>query len=140
MRRAAKPDRKGTARPKAKKTNRNYIRGRAFEWEILNVIKSHHGWYAIRAAGSHGKYDIIAGRKWITWAFQLKTRVPTKEETEDLVHASLGWWAYHCMVWKGVDGRPEYKAWCNGLPMPQKHTPPIFPDKPPSTEGEKSEE
>jgi Holliday junction resolvase len=43
-------------------TNKNYIRGRSFEYEIINLLKHHlpkNKYTIIRTAGSHSPIDII---------------------------------------------------------------------------------
>jgi len=39
--------------------NRNYNRGRAYEYKAKKALEQ-QGWTVIRAAGSHGPYDLIA--------------------------------------------------------------------------------
>lgn len=39
--------------------NRNYNRGRAYEYKAKKALEL-EGWTVIRAAGSHGPYDLIA--------------------------------------------------------------------------------
>lgn len=41
--------------------NKNYQRGRRFEWEVKKDLES-QGWIVVRTAGSHGLWDIIAFR------------------------------------------------------------------------------
>lgn len=42
--------------------NRNYLRGRRFEWQLKKDLES-QGWFVYRTAGSHGIYDLIALRE-----------------------------------------------------------------------------
>jgi hypothetical protein len=39
--------------------NKNYINGRSLEYRIKNILKE-NGFYVVRSAGSHGKWDLIA--------------------------------------------------------------------------------
>lgn len=39
--------------------NKNYLRGRRLEWQVQKDLEK-AGWHAVRTAGSHGAYDIIA--------------------------------------------------------------------------------
>lgn len=39
--------------------NKNYLRGRRFEWQVKKDLEA-EGWIALRTAGSHGCWDIIA--------------------------------------------------------------------------------
>lgn len=39
--------------------NNNYTRGAAYERKVKETLES-HGWYAVRAAGSHGLTDVVA--------------------------------------------------------------------------------
>ena len=40
-------------------TNSRYVAGRAFEYKVAKQLKE-EGWQVIRAAGSHGPYDLVA--------------------------------------------------------------------------------
>lgn len=40
-------------------SNRNYLAGRRLEYETIKT-KQNEGYEAVRTAGSHGKYDVIA--------------------------------------------------------------------------------
>lgn len=40
--------------------NKNYIRGRKFEWELMETLQNRGADMVFRTAGSHGKYDVIA--------------------------------------------------------------------------------
>ena len=61
-------------------TNVNYIKGRAFENYVANYLRR-NGFYVIRAAGSHGVYDLVAIRNGIAYGIQCKTngRLSRKE-------------------------------------------------------------
>ena len=39
--------------------NRNYLRGRAHEYQVKKELEK-DGWLVIRAAGSHGLFDLVA--------------------------------------------------------------------------------
>jgi len=41
--------------------NVNYQRGRRLEWQVKKDLEA-DGWHAMRTAGSHGAYDIVAVR------------------------------------------------------------------------------
>lgn len=41
--------------------NNNYVRGAAFERQVKAYLEA-QGWFAIRAAGSHGLVDVLAIR------------------------------------------------------------------------------
>jgi Holliday junction resolvase len=41
--------------------NKNYLRGRRLEWQVKKDLER-DGWIAVRTAGSHGHWDIIAFR------------------------------------------------------------------------------
>lgn len=45
-----------------KKENRNYVKGRAYEYKIATIFRR-KGYYVIRAAGSHGSADLVAVKK-----------------------------------------------------------------------------
>lgn len=40
-------------------TNRNYVRGRSYEYKIAKKLRA-EGWEVLRTAGSHGAFDLIA--------------------------------------------------------------------------------
>ena len=42
-----------------KKENRNYVKGRTFEYKIATIFRR-KGYYVVRAAGSHGPADLVA--------------------------------------------------------------------------------
>jgi Holliday junction resolvase len=42
--------------------NKNYVRGRAFEYKIATFMRR-KGYFVIRAAGSHGVSDLVAMKK-----------------------------------------------------------------------------
>lgn len=42
--------------------NKNYVRGRAFEYKIATLMRR-KGYFVIRAAGSHGVSDLVAMKK-----------------------------------------------------------------------------
>lgn len=52
-------------------TNRNYVRGRAFEYEVVKLFKD-KGWLTIRASGSHGVADVVAIKDSICLLIQCK--------------------------------------------------------------------
>lgn len=39
--------------------NKNYLRGRRLEWQVKKDLED-KGWLAVRTAGSHGHWDVIA--------------------------------------------------------------------------------
>lgn len=51
-----------------KKENRNYVKGRTFEYKIATVFKR-KGYYVVRAAGSHGPADLVAVKKGLRPVF-----------------------------------------------------------------------
>jgi len=58
--------------------NRNYIRGRAHEYDVKSILEQ-HGYTVVRAAGSHSPFDLVAVRdtgKTIkeVWLLQLKVK------------------------------------------------------------------
>jgi hypothetical protein len=52
-------------------TNKNYVRGRAFEYEIMGKLRK-AGWTCERAAASHGPIDIFAGKETLQGTPQLR--------------------------------------------------------------------
>jgi Holliday junction resolvase len=42
--------------------NKNYVRGRAFEYNIATLMRR-KGYFVVRAAGSHGVSDLVAMKK-----------------------------------------------------------------------------
>lgn len=64
--------------------NKNYRRGRRFEYEVKQYIED-RGWKAYRTAGSHGEADIIGIKDNVTLLIQCKYNIkPTKQEKEKL--------------------------------------------------------
>lgn len=63
--------------------NKNYIRGRAFEYSVMHDLQS-EGYTCYRTAGSHGAYDVIAFKPTEILLIQCKTKL-TKRANEHLV-------------------------------------------------------
>lgn len=63
--------------------NRNYERGRRFEYDTMHLTpqQQEDGWTSIRASGSHGKYDVVKidRKKKVIWFIQCKTKLGKKE-------------------------------------------------------------
>jgi Holliday junction resolvase len=79
--------------------NRNYQRGRAFEYKVKKHYES-LGWFVVRAAGSKGPADLLAVPGWDDPAIgvmtiQCKTRRPTEADKTKLREFSK-----------------KYKIWC----------------------------
>lgn len=57
--------------------NRNYIRGRKFEYDVVERAKQNGAIMAFRTAGSHGPYDVIAfySKDKIVHLTQCKTKL-----------------------------------------------------------------
>jgi hypothetical protein len=91
----------------------NYSRGRALEY-LLKLHIQNYGYTVTRAAGSHGHYDLIAGRGHQTWAIQLKKRKPTLQEMKDITKASMVWHVSHLMTWKEPRGPWNWSRFLNG--------------------------
>jgi len=75
-------------------TNKNYNRGRNFEYRIRRFLES-RGYLCFRSAGSHSMADIIAFRKWPSGTpdvmlIQAKynTGRITNQEILDMCHAA----------------------------------------------------
>jgi Holliday junction resolvase len=54
--------------------NRNYVRGVAFERQVMQALLK-DDWYAIRSAGSHGAVDVLAWNNQSMKIIQCKTSV-----------------------------------------------------------------
>jgi len=68
--------------------NKSYIRGRAFEYEILNLLKKHlpaDKYTIIRTAGSHSPVDVFIVKHINRQAFgiQCKTKLKGGKNTND---------------------------------------------------------
>ena len=63
--------------------NRNYRAGRRFEYAVKKELSA--GSVAcIRAAGSHGAFDLVVFYRKLVYAVQCKNRAPTAEERRKL--------------------------------------------------------
>jgi hypothetical protein len=80
--------------------NKNYIKGRRFEYEIRDNLKK-AGYFVIRSAGSHSPVDLIALNKDKVLCLQLKVNCrPTKLEWVEFYNISVPSNAYKIMVIK----------------------------------------
>jgi len=66
--------------------NRNYVRGRSYEYGALSSLKK-DGWMAARSAASHGAVDVFAAKEGKVLLVQVKSgrARATKEELDELV-------------------------------------------------------
>ena len=66
--------------------NRNYNRGRQYEYNAISALKK-DGWLASRSAASHGAVDVFAAKDGKVLLLQVKSGKAraTKEELEELV-------------------------------------------------------
>lgn len=62
--------------------NKNYLRGRRLEWQVKKDLEA-EGWIALRTAGSHGHWDVIAfkdtGHSILTRLIQCKVTNSEKQ-------------------------------------------------------------
>lgn len=90
--------------------NKNYQRGRRFEYKIKNKLES-LGFVVLRTSGSHGFADLVALKDNIVYFMQLKYGAPiTKAEQQKMYNIMNhnGWGSYiHFMI---VHGRPYKKT------------------------------
>lgn len=73
--------------------NKRYINGAAFERRVKKLLEN-EGYYAARAAGSHGLFDVVGVRKDRLVAVQCKLGTLSKEDKgslRELVLASREW-------------------------------------------------
>lgn len=68
--------------------NKNYVRGRRFEYELAKRAKEAN-WKVIRASGSHGEFDIVIWKDGKVVFTQCKV-VKTLAEANRLVDRFLG--------------------------------------------------
>lgn len=54
--------------------NKNYIRGRAWEYEVMKKLES-SGFTVYRMAGSHGQFDLIGFTEKYVMLVQCKTKL-----------------------------------------------------------------
>ena len=47
----------------------NYVRGRAYEYEVVKLFKD-AGYKVVRTAGSHGEFDLIARKQTATHTYE----------------------------------------------------------------------
>jgi Holliday junction resolvase len=55
--------------------NANYLAGRRKEWQTMRLLEA-QGYLAMRMAGSHGPFDVIAANSTNILAIQVKTGEP----------------------------------------------------------------
>lgn len=67
--------------------NKNYLRGRRFEYEVAKTLKE-QGYEVMRTAGSHGKFDIIALRSGVKPIFY-QCKVTDNERTANRMGAEF---------------------------------------------------
>ncbi len=76
--------------------NKNYIKGRRFEYKIRDYFKN-RGYTVIRSAGSHSEIDLIAFNKTFCYILQLKNSQLSKNARLRLHSALAGHTGYKFM-------------------------------------------
>lgn len=67
-------------------TNARYVAGRAAEYRARNILKARGHHTVIRAAGSHGPFDLVAiAPQWIRLVQVKRGRAISKAERTELV-------------------------------------------------------
>ena len=74
---------KKKATPKKPKTNTNYRKGADLERDIKKYLEK-NDYIAMRSAGSHGIFDVLAFDGRVVWAIQAKIGARTKAAADKL--------------------------------------------------------